>query len=250
MKILTVIKRVVDYRVNIRVKDDQTGVELNNVKMSMNPFDEIAVEEAIRLKEQNIASEVVVLCIGVTKAEEIIRQALAMGADRGILLTTEQDIEPLAEAKAIAKIIGEESPNLVITGKQSIDDDMNQTGQCLAGIMGWGQATFASKITIASDKTNADVTREVDGGLKTINVKLPAVITTDLRLNEPRYVKLPDIMKARSKPLDKRELNSLGVDTTARLSLVKVEAPAKRQAGIKVETVDELIEKLKEKQVI
>lgn len=248
MKILVPIKRVVDYRVNVRVKPDETGVDLSNVKMSMNPFDEIAVEEAIKLKESGKASEVIVVSVGEPKSEEILRQAIAMGADRAILINAPADIEPLAEAKLLHKIAKKENPNLVITGKLSIDDDMNQTGQILAALLGWGQATFASKVTLEGD--SAEVIREVDGGLATIKVKLPAVITTDLRLNEPRYVKLPDIMKARSKPLDKIEATDLGVDISNRLNIIKVETPTKRQAGIKVESVDELISELKQKQVI
>ena len=248
LKILVAAKRVVDYRVNVRVKPDESGVDIANVKMSMNPFDEIAVEEAIRLKEKGIASEVVVISIGEPKAEEIIRQAIAMGADRGILVNADSEIQPLAAAKIIQKIVEKEQPNLVILGKQAIDDDCNQTGQMLAAMLNWGQATFASKVEVEGE--NATVTREVDGGLMTLSVKLPAVITTDLRLNEPRYVKLPDIMKARSKPLEKLNLADLGVDTNPRFETLKVQAPQKRQAGIKVENVDQLIEELKKKQVI
>lgn len=248
MKILVSAKRVVDYKVNIRVKPDESGVETANVKMSMNPFDEIAVEEAIRLKEKGIATEVVVMSIGEPKAEEIIRQAIAMGADRGILVNADTEIQPLAAAKIIQKIVEKEQPNLVILGKQAIDDDSNQTGQMLSAILGWPQATFASEVTIEGEK--AKVVREVDGGLMTLSVNLPAVITTDLRLNEPRYVKLPDIMKARSKPLEKLNLIDLGVDTTPRYETLRVQAPEKRQAGIKVENVDELIAELKKKQVI
>lgn len=248
MKILVPVKRVVDYRVNVRVKPDESRVDLNNVKMSMNPFDEIAVEEAVKLKESGTASEIVAVSVGEPKSEEILRQAIAMGADRAILVNAPADIQPLAEAKLLQKITEKESPNLVITGKLSIDDDQNQTGQMLAELLGWGQATFASEVTIEGD--SAKVTREVDGGLLTIKVKLPAVITTDLRLNEPRYVKLPDIMKARSKPLDKIESSELSVDIANRFEILKVQPPEKRQAGIKVETVDELIEELKKKQVL
>lgn len=248
MKILVSAKRVVDYKVNIRVKPDESGVETANVKMSMNPFDEIAVEEAIRLKEKGIATEVVVISIGEPKSEEIIRQAIAMGADRGILVNANTEIQPLAAAKIIQKIVDKEQPNLVILGKQAIDDDSNQTGQMLSAILGWPQATFASEVTIEDKK--AKVVREVDGGLMTLSVNLPAVITTDLRLNEPRYVKLPDIMKARSKPLEKLNLVDLGVDTNSRYETLKVQAPEKRQAGIKVENVDELIAELKKKQAI
>ncbi len=248
MKILVPIKRVVDYRVNVRVKPDESGVELNNVKMSMNPFDEIAVEEALKLKEAGTATEIIVVAVGEPKSEDVIRQAIAMGADRGILINAPYEIQPLAEAKLLQKIVEKENPNLVITGKLSIDDDQNQIGQMLAELLNWGQATFASKVTIEGE--NATVVREVDGGLATVKVKLPAVITTDLRLNEPRYVKLPDIMKARSKPLDKLEASDLGVDIANRFEVLKVETPKKRQAGIKVESVDQLITELKNKQVI
>lgn len=248
MKILVPVKRVVDYRVNVRVKPDESGVDLNNVKMSMNPFDEIAVEEAVKLKESGAANEVVAVSVGEPKSEEILRQAIAMGADRAIFINAPADIQPLAEAKLLQKIVEQENPNFVITGKLSIDDDQNQVGQILAALLNWGQATFASDVSIEGD--SAKVVREVDGGLATVKVKLPAVITTDLRLNEPRYVKLPDIMKARSKPLDKMEAADLGVDIANRFEVVKVETPATREAGIKVETVDELISELKNKQVI
>jgi len=248
MKILVPVKRVVDYRVNVRVKPDESGVELNNVKMSMNPFDEIAVEEAIKLKEAGTATEVIVVSVGEPKSEDILRQAIAMGADRAILVNAPADIQPLAEAKVLNKILDNESPNLVITGKLSIDDDQNQIGQMLAEMRGWGQATFASAVKIEGD--SASVVREVDGGLATVKIKLPAVITTDLRLNEPRFVKLPDIMKARSKPLDKIEATDLGIDISNRFEIVKVQSPEKRQAGVKVENVDELINGLKSKQVI
>jgi electron transfer flavoprotein beta subunit len=248
IKVLVSVKRVVDYKVNIRVKADESGVDLANVKMSMNPFDEIAVEEAIRLKEKGIVKEIIVASIGDAKSEEVIRQAIAMGADRGVLVTTDQEIQPLAAAKILKKLIEKESVDLAILGKQAIDDDSNQTGQMLGGLLNWGQATFASVVKIEGGK--AEVTREIDGGLQTLSLKLPAIITTDLRLNEPRYVKLPDIMKAKSKPLEKIDVASLGVDLTPRYSTLKVQAPAKRKAGIKVKTVDELITKLKEKQLI
>lgn len=244
MKVLVPVKRVVDYNVKIQVKPDQSGVETANVKMSMNPFDEIAVEEAVRLKEAGTATEVVVVSLGVAKSEETIRTAIAMGADRGILVESDDELQPLAVAKILKEIITQEEPNLVIMGKQAIDDDSNQTGQMLSALLGWSQGTFASKLEIQGDK--AHVTREVDGGLETDKIKLPAIITTDLRLNEPRYVALPNIMKARSKPLDKKTPADYGVDTTPRLKTLKVEEPTKRQAGIKVESTAELIEKLKE----
>ncbi len=243
MKLLVCVKRVVDYNVKVRVKADQSGVELANVKMSMNPFDEIAVEEAIRLKEKGIATEVIALSIGEDKVQETIRTAIAQGADRGIHIATTDKIEPLVAAKIIQKIAEKEDVQLVILGKQAIDDDANQTGQMLAALLDWPQGTFASKLEIADGK--AKVTREVDGGLAVHELTLPAVITTDLRLNEPRYAKLPDIMKARSKPLDKIELADLGIDATPKLSVSKVEEPAKRKGGIKVASVDELIDKLK-----
>lgn len=248
IKALVSVKRVVDYRVNIRVKSDETGVDLANVKMSMNPFDEIAVEEAVRLKEKNILTEVIAVSIGDAKTEEIIRTAIAMGADKGVQVVTDSEIQPLAAAKILKKIVEKEQVNLVILGKQAIDDDSNQTGQMLAALLGWGQATFASKVEITDGK--AIVTREIDGGLQTVSVKLPAIITTDLRLNEPRYVKLPDIMKARSKPLEKINVADLSVDTKPRTQTLKVQAPIKRKAGIKVKTVDELVAQLKQKQVI
>jgi electron transfer flavoprotein beta subunit len=248
MKILVSAKRVVDYRVNVRVKPDETGVELANVKMSMNPFDEIAVEEAIKLKEQNIADEVIICSIGEPKTEDILRQGIAMGADRAIQILTDKEVQPLAASKILKKIVEKESIDLVIMGKQAIDDDMNQTGQMLSEMLGWGQGTFASEVKISDG--NAEVTREVDGGLMTVKLKLPAVITTDLRLNEPRYVKLPDIMKARSKPMDKIQLDELDVDISPRFETVKVQAPAKREAGIKVEDVDQLLAELKKKQVL
>ena len=243
MKILVPVKRVVDYNVKIRVKGDGSGVELANVKMSMNPFDEISVEEALRLKEAGKASEVVVVSIGPAKAEETLRTALAMGADRAILIETDETVEPLAVAKLLKGVADAEQPGLVIVGKQAIDDDSNQTGQMLAALLGWGQATFASKLDLGADK--ATVTREVDGGLQTIEVKLPAVVTTDLRLNEPRYASLPNIMKAKKKPLDKKAPGDFGVDVSPRLTTVTVTEPPKRSAGVKVADVAQLIDKLK-----
>ena len=243
MKILVPVKRVIDYNVKVRVKADGTGVDLANVKMSMNPFDEIAVEEAIRLKEKGIATEVIAVSIGVKQVEETLRTALAVGVDRAIMISTDQRIEPLAAAKLLKAVAEKESVNLVIAGKQAIDDDANQTGQMLAALLNWPQATFASKVEIGNGE--ATVTREVDGGLMTIAVKLPAVITTDLRLNEPRYAKLPDIMKARSKPMTTMTPADLGVDVTARTSVVKVAEPPKRKGGGKVKDVAELVDKLK-----
>ena len=243
MKLLVAVKRVIDFNVKPRVKADQTGVDLANVKMSMNPFDEIAVEEAIRLKEKGVATEIVAVSIGPAKAQETLRTALAMGADRAILVLTDDEVEPLAVAKILAAIAKEEQPGLFILGKQAIDDDSNQTGQMLAALLGWPQGTFASKVVVAEDKV--DVTREVDGGLETVRLKLPAVVTTDLRLNEPRYASLPNIMKAKSKPLAQKSPADYGVDTAPRLQTLKVEEPAKRQAGVKVASVDELIGKLK-----
>lgn len=247
MKILVPVKRVVDYNVKIRVKPDGTGVELANVKMSMNPFDEISVEEALRLKEAGKADEVIVVSIGPAKAEETLRTALAMGADRAILVETDDQVEPLAVAKILKGIVDAEAPGLVITGKQAIDDDSNQTGQMLAALMGTAQATFASKIEIEipGPGGKAKVTREVDGGLQTIEIKLPAVVTTDLRLNEPRYASLPNIMKAKKKPLDKKSPADFGVSTTPRLKVLKTEEPSGRKAGVKVKSVAELVEKLK-----
>ncbi|KJF65447.1 electron transfer flavoprotein subunit beta/FixA family protein [Rhizobium nepotum] len=243
MKILVPVKRVVDYNVKIRVKPDGTGVDLANVKMSMNPFDEISVEEALRLKEGGKAAEVVVVSIGPAKAEDTLRMALAMGADRAILVETDDAVEPLAVAKILKGIVDAEQPGLVIVGKQAIDDDSNQTGQMLAALMGSAQATFASKIELSADK--ATVTREVDGGLQTIEVKLPAVVTSDLRLNEPRYASLPNIMKAKKKPLDKKTPADFGVSTTPKLKVLKTEEPSGRKAGVKVASVAELVEKLK-----
>lgn len=244
MKILVPVKRVVDYNVKVRVKSDQTGVELANVKMSMNPFDEIAVEEAVRLKEKGVATEIVVVSVGPQQAQETLRTALAMGADRGILVVHDGVTESLGVAKILAKIVGEESPGLVILGKQAIDDDANQTGQMLAALLGWAQGTFASKVEVSAD--GVDVTREVDGGLETVALKLPAIITTDLRLNEPRYASLPNIMKAKSKPIANKTAADYGVDMALRLTTLKVTEPPRRSAGIKVKTVDELIGKLKE----
>lgn len=243
MKILVPIKRVVDYNVKVRPLSDGTNVDLNNVKMSVNPFCEIAVEEAVRLKEAGIATEVVVVSVGPTKAQEQIRASMAIGADRGILITTDENLEPLAIAKILKTIVDQESPELVILGKQSIDGDNNQTGQMLAAILGWGQGTFASKLDV--DAGNAKVVREIDGGLQTVGLKLPAVVTTDLRLNEPRYAKLPDIMKAKKKPLDIKPAEETGVDITPRVSLVSVSLPPERSGGVKVASVDELIDKLK-----
>jgi electron transfer flavoprotein beta subunit len=244
MKVLVPVKRVLDYNVKPRVKADGTGVDLANVKMSMNPFDEIAIEEAVRLKEKGAATEIVVVTIGVAKAEtDVLLTARAMGADRGILIQTDDEIEPLAVAKLLAKVAGEEQPGLIILGKQAIDDDSNQTGQMLAALLGWAQGTFASKVEIDGERVK--VTREIDGGLETVDLKMPAIVTTDLRLNEPRYATLPNIMKAKTKPVAKKTVADYGVDVTPRLKTLKVVEPAKRQAGIKVGSVDELVEKLK-----
>ncbi|MBY6262029.1 electron transfer flavoprotein subunit beta/FixA family protein [Azospirillum sp. 412522] len=243
MKILVPVKRVVDYNVKIRVKADGSGVETANVKMSMNPFDEIAVEEAVRLKEAGKATEIVVVSVGPTQAQETLRTTLAMGADRAILVQTDVTTEPLAVAKVLKALVEKEAPGLVILGKQAIDDDCNQTGQMLAALLGWGQGTFASKI--AADDGKVAVTREIDGGLETVELKLPAVVTADLRLNEPRYASLPNIMKAKKKPLETVTPDSLGVDVTPRLKTLKVTEPAKRQAGIKVPDVAALVDKLK-----
>ena len=242
MKVLVAVKRVIDFNVKPRVKMDGSGVDLANVKMSMNPFDEIAVEEAIRLKEKGVATEIVAVSIGPAKAQETLRTALAMGADRAILVQTDEEAEPLAVAKILAKIAAEEQPGLFILGKQAIDDDNNATGQMLAALLGWPQGTFASKIEVSDAAT---VTREVDGGLETVKLKLPAVVTTDLRLNEPRYASLPNIMKAKSKPLATKSPGDYGVDVARRLETLKVAEPAKRQSGIKVGSVDELVERLK-----
>ncbi len=241
MKVLVPVKRVLDYNVKPRVKADGTGVDLANVKMSMNPFDEIAVEEAIRLKDKGV-TEIVVVSIGEQKAQETLRTALAMGADRAILVVSDTRVEPLGVAKILAKIVEEEQPSLVILGKQAIDDDNNQTGQMLAGLLGWGQGTFASKVELTDG--NVTVTREVDGGLETDSFPLPAIVTTDLRLNEPRYASLPNIMKAKSKPMAQKTAADYGVDVTPRLTTLKVVEPGKRQAGVKVADVDELVMKL------
>ena len=243
MKILVPVKRVLDYNVKPRVKADGTGVDLANVKMSMNPFDEIGVEEAIRLKEKGVATEIVAVSVGPAKAQETLRTALAMGADRAILVQTDDAVEPLALAKIFKAIADAEQPGLVILGKQAIDDDNNQTGQMLAALTGWAQGTFASAVNVDGDSVN--VTREVDGGLETVKLKLPAIVTTDLRLNEPRYASLPNIMKAKSKPLDTKTPADYGVDTAPRVKTVKVSEPAARSAGIKVADVDELVAKLK-----
>jgi electron transfer flavoprotein beta subunit len=248
MKILVPIKRVVDYNVKIRVKPDGSGVDLANVKMSMNPFDEIAVEEALRLKEAGKATEVVVISIGPAKADETLRTGLAMGADRGILVKTEETVEPLAVAKLLAKIAAEEKPGLVVLGKQAIDDDSNQTGQMLAALLGWGQGTFASKVEISDDSVS--VTREIDGGLQTVSLKLPAVVTTDLRLNEPRYASLPNIIKAKKKEVAVKTPQDYGVDITPRLEVLGTAEPPKRKAGVKVGSVVELVSKLKEAGVL
>ncbi|WP_188070320.1 electron transfer flavoprotein subunit beta/FixA family protein [Sphingobium jiangsuense] len=244
MKLLVPIKRVIDYNVKPRVRSDGSGVDLSNVKMSMNPFDEIAVEEAIRLKEKGVASEIVVVSIGVAKAQETLRTALAMGADRAILIETEAGVEPLGVAKLLSKVAGEEQPGLVILGKQAIDDDSNQTGQMLAALLGWAQGTFASRVEVEGE--SVAVTREVDGGLETVKLALPAIVTTDLRLNEPRYASLPNIMKAKAKPLANRKPEEFGVDISPRLETLNVAEPPKRSAGIKVADVDELVGKLKE----
>jgi electron transfer flavoprotein beta subunit len=243
MKVLVPVKRVVDYNVKVRVKSDGTGVELSNVKMSMNPFDEIAVEEALRLKEAGKATEVVVVSIGPAQAGETIRTGLAMGADRGILVKVEGNVEPLAVAKILKGIVDEEKPGLVILGKQAIDDDSNQTGQMLAALLGWSQATFASKLEV--DGSDFKVTREVDGGLQTVKLKGPAIVTTDLRLNEPRYASLPNIMKAKKKPIDDKTAEQYGVDLTPHLEIIKTMEPGGRKAGVKVKDVAELVSKLK-----
>jgi electron transfer flavoprotein beta subunit len=244
VKILVPVKRVIDYNVKPRVKADGTGVDLANVKMSMNPFDEIAVEEAIRQKEKGAATEIIAVSIGEQKSQETLRTALAMGADRAILIVSETEVEPLGVAKLLAKVVEEEQPGLVILGKQAIDDDSNQTGQMLAALLGWGQGTFASAVEIAGDTIK--VTREVDGGSETVNLKAPAIVTTDLRLNEPRYASLPNIMKAKSKPMAQKTPADYGVDVAKRLTTVKVVEPPKRSAGIKVADVDALVAKLKE----
>jgi electron transfer flavoprotein beta subunit len=243
MKVLVPVKRVIDYNVKVRVKADQSGVDLANVKMSMNPFDEIAVEEAVRLKEKGKATEVVAVSIGPQQAAETIRTALAMGADRGILVKTDQAVEPLSVAKILKVLVEAEQPRLVITGKQAIDDDSNQVGQMLAALLGWPQATFAHSLDLGEN--SAKITREIDGGLQTVEVTLPAVMTTDLRLNEPRYASLPNIMKAKKKPIDEKSAADLGVDITPRFKVLKVSEPPKRGGGIKVSGVGELLDKLK-----
>ena len=243
MKILVPVKRVIDYNVKVRVKADQTGVELANVKMSMNPFDEISVEQAIRLKEAGVCEEIIAVSIGVQQCQETIRTALAMGADRGIHVLHDGDVEPLAVAKILKELAVKEGPSLIIVGKQAIDDDSNQTGQMLAALLGWGQATFVSDIQIEGEQVKA--TREVDGGLETISVSLPTVITTDLRLNEPRYASLPNIMKAKKKPIDQTSPADLGVDPSIRLEILKVAEPPQRESGVKVEDVADLIDKLR-----
>jgi electron transfer flavoprotein beta subunit len=243
MKVLVPVKRVIDYNVKVRVKADQTGVDLANVKMSMNPFDEISVEEAIRLKEKGNATEIIAVSIGPQAAQETIRTALAMGADRGILVKTEGDVEPLAVAKILKAICDVEQPGLVILGKQAIDDDSNQTGQMLAALLGWPQGTFAHKLELGDG--TAQVEREIDGGLQTVELKTPAIVTTDLRLNEPRYATLPNIIKAKKKTIDEKSPADYGVDTTPRLKVLKVAEPPKRVAGVKVKTAAELIDKLK-----
>jgi electron transfer flavoprotein beta subunit len=243
MKVLVPVKRVIDYNVKARVKPDGSGVDLSNVKMSMNPFDEIAVEEAIRLKEKGQASEIVAVSIGPAAASETIRTALAMGADRGILIKQEGTVEPLTVAKLLKAVVDAEQPGLVILGKQAIDDDSNQTGQMLAALLGWPQGTFASKLVIEGD--HALVTREVDGGLQTLKLKMPAIVTTDLRLNEPRYASLPNIMKAKKKPIDEKSPADYGVDVTPRLKIVKTSEPAGRKGGVKVASVEELVDKLR-----
>ncbi len=243
MKVLVAVKRVVDFNVKVRVKPDGSGVETANVKMSMNPFDEIGVEEALRLKEKGVATEVIAVSLGPQSCQETIRTALAMGADRGVHVLTDVELQPLAVAKLMAAVVKKEQPGLVIVGKQAIDDDCNQTGQMLSALLGWSQGTFASKLAI--DGGEIKVTREVDGGLETVALKMPAVISTDLRLNEPRYASLPNIMKAKKKPIDALTPEALGVDPTPRLRVVKVEEPVKRQSGVKVKTVAELVDKLK-----
>jgi electron transfer flavoprotein beta subunit len=243
MKVLVAVKRVVDYNVKVRVKADRTGVETANVKMSMNPFDEIAVEEAVRLKEAGVATEIVAVSLGVQQCQETIRTALAMGADRGIHVLTDAELEPLAVAKLLKAICDKEQPGLVIVGKQAIDDDCSQTGQMLSALLGWSQGTFASKVKIDGDK--ADVTREVDGGLETVTLKLPAVVTTDLRLNEPRYASLPNIMKAKKKPIEDKTAGDYGIDIKPHLEVIKTTEPPVRKAGVKVKSVAELLDKLK-----
>ncbi len=243
MKLMVTVKRVVDYNVKVRVKDDHSGIETANVKMSMNPFCEIAVEEAVRLKEKGVATEVVVVSIGPAQCQETLRTALALGADRAVLVKTDEEIQPLAVAKLLKGVVDKESPDMVIMGKQSIDGDNNQSGQMLAALLDWPQGTFASEVSVADGK--AQVTREIDGGLETVALELPAIVTTDLRLNEPRFASLPNIMKAKRKPLEELSTDDLGVDIAARVKTLKVEPPASREAGVKVESVAELVDKLK-----
>ena len=242
MKILVPVKRVVDYNVKIKIKSDNSGVDLENVKMAMNPFDEIAVEEAVRLKEKKLCDEIIAISIGSLKSEETIRTALAMGADKGILVETSEDVQPLEVAKILNEIIKKNNPDLVLMGKQAIDDDSNQTGQMLAALLGWPQGTFASKLEI--NKQEINVTREIDGGLETLSIKMPAVVTTDLRLNEPRYASLPNIMKAKQKPIERIKSNDLGVDIKQRSKILEITEPPKKKAGIKVKSVEELVSRL------
>ena len=242
MKILVPVKRVVDYNVKIKIKSDNSGVDLENVKMAMNPFDEIAVEEAVRLKEKKLCDEIIAISIGSLKSEETIRTALAMGADKGILVETSEDVQPLEVAKILNEIIKKNNPDLVLMGKQAIDDDSNQTGQMLAALLGWPQGTFASKLEI--NKQEINVTREIDGGLETLSIKIPAVVTTDLRLNEPRYASLPNIMKAKQKPIERIKSNDLGVDIKQRSKILEITEPPKKKAGIKVKSVEELVSRL------
>jgi electron transfer flavoprotein beta subunit len=248
MKILVPVKRVVDYNVKIKVKSDNSGVDLENTKMSMNPFDEIAVEEAVKLKEKKICDEIIAISIGSAKSEETLRTALAVGADKGILIETEEEVQPLEVAKILKEIIKKNNPDLVLMGKQAIDDDSNQTGQMLAALLGWPQGTFASKLEINGKKIN--VTREIDGGLETLGMELPAIVTTDLRLNEPRYASLPNIMKAKQKPIEKITPGDLNIEIKQRLKTLKVTEPPKKEAGIKVDSVQELISKLHEKEKV
>lgn len=249
MKVLVAVKRVVDYNVRVRAKADESGVDIANAKMSMNPFDEIAVEEAIRMREAGLVEEVVAVSVGIAQSQDTLRTAMALGADRGILVETDAEIQPLAAAKILRAIVQREEPDIVLLGKQAIDDDSNQTGQMLAALLGWGQGTFAAKVTVADGRV--EVVREVDGGAQTVSVPLPAVVTTDLRLNEPRYVKLPNIMKAKKKPLDRLTPDDLSVDVAPRLRTLKVAEPPRRQAGVKVADAADLVQKLKhEAQVI
>ena len=243
MKVMVAVKRVVDYNVKVRVRSDKSGVELTNVKMSMNPFDEIAVEEAVRLKESGKVSEILAVSIGPKQSQETIRTALAMGADKGLLIETDQEVQPLSVAKILQSIANEEKPDLIILGKQAIDDDSNQTGQMLSALLGYSQGTFASELEINDKKIK--VTREIDGGLETLQLNLPAIITTDLRLNEPRYASLPNIMKAKKKPIEEKTPDDYGIDIKPRLTILKVEEPPKREGGIKVDSISELVDKLK-----